>query len=384
VSARRWIAAACTAGMTLTAVSCSVARPAPAPAESAEPRRPAAVEASVRQPFDRVGYTHTADGIARVIEHAREAEAPALAENARRLGLDERTAFVAAIAPHDDHLYAERVCIHSLPFVRARHVVLIGVAHRARQFPQSEGKLVFDSFDAWHGPYGPVGVSPLRAALLSRLPPDDVLVSSKMHAGEHSLEGLVPFLQHHRRDVEIVPILVPYMRWERLAELAARTASALAGILRERRLSLGEDVALLISSDSVHYGDEGWGGRRFADFGTDGAAYDRAVARDVGLVDDYLTGPIRPHRVEAFYRSVVADDCHEYRITWCGRFSIPFGLAALSGLCAALGRPGPRGDLLRYGTTLDPGRSDLRVEGLGVTAPANLHHWVGFVSVGYR
>jgi hypothetical protein len=143
-------------------------------------------------------------------------------------------------------------------------------------------------------------------------------------------------------------------------------------------------VALLISSDSVHYGDLDWGGRSYAEFGTDGAGYDQAVARDLGLIEDYLTGTITPLRAEGFYRQVVAEDCHEYRITWCGRFSIPFGLCTLAGLSEALGLEAPVGSLLRYGTTLDPGRSDPGVPDLGVTAEANLRHWVGFTSIAYR
>jgi AmmeMemoRadiSam system protein B len=347
-------------------------------------RFPAAGGDDVRQPKDRVGFTHTSEGIARVVALAEKREAAELEAVRKRLGLNERTRLLAAVSPHDDYQYAQQVYVHVYPYLRARHVVLIGVAHRARNFPASEGKLVFDAFKAWHGPHANAPVSPLRDDLLGALAPGDVLVSNAMHAGEHSLEAMVPFLQHYNRGAAILPVLVPYMTWERLETLAGNLGKALAGILKARHLRLGEDVALLISSDSVHYGDRDWGGRDFADFGTTGAGYDRAVARDLGLIRDHLTGPIAPRRVEGFYRKVVADDCHEYRITWCGRFSVPFGLVALSALCKALGRPAPEGSLLRYGTTLDPGRCDPKVEGLGVTAPANLHHWVGFCSIAYR
>jgi AmmeMemoRadiSam system protein B len=338
----------------------------------------------IRQPRDLVGYTHTSDGISRVVAHALEAEADRLEENRRLFGLDDATALAAAVSPHDDYLYAQQVYVHCYPYLKASHVVLIGVAHRARNQPACEGRLVFEDFEAWHGPYGPLSISPLRASLLAELPPEDVWMDRALHGDEHSIEGMIPFLQHFNREAEIVPILVPYMSWDRLSELADRTADALSRIMSDRDLKLGEDVAILISADCVHYGDEGWDGRSFADFGSDGRAYDQAVARDRSLVLDCLIDEISRDGMKRFFERVVSEDYHEYKVTWCGRFSIPFGLSTLIHLSEKLGEAAPVGNLLRYGTTLDPGRTDPGVADLGVTAPANLHHWVGFAAIGYR
>ncbi|MBN2492889.1 MAG: AmmeMemoRadiSam system protein B [Planctomycetes bacterium] len=338
----------------------------------------------IRLPHDTVGFTHSAAGIARVIAVMEAAERPELEATRRRLGIEPGTGFVGAISPHDDYQYAGQLYLHLYPYLRARHAVMIGVAHHARKHPEAEGKLVFDGFQQWHGPYSPVPISPLRAVVIEALPEADRLVSQEMHAGEHSLEAMVPFLQHYQREVSIVPILVPFMTWDRLEALAGRLAQGLAAAMKERSLALGRDVAVLISSDAVHYGDEDWGGRSFADFGTNGAAYDRAVSRDLALIRDHLTERVAIEKARNFYRAVVAEDCHEYRISWCGRFSIPFGLCLLNGLARELGPAHLRGDLLRYGTTLDPGRRDPGVEGLGVTARASLRHWVGFCSIGYR
>lgn len=356
-------------GAALTVLACGGP---PAPAGPAPGRA-----GGVRAPFDTVGYAHTAEAIETVVRGAREAEG-------ERLAPPGETPWLAAIAPHDDWVYAARVYVHAFTDLRAGHVVLVGVAHHARDFPESEGRLVFDSFEAWHGPYGDVPISPLREDLLAALPPEDVLVSDALHAGEHSLEGLVPFLQHVRRDAAIVPILVPFAAFDRIAELADRAGRALAEATERRGLAPGADVAILISSDAVHYGDEGWGGRAFADFGVDGAAYDAAVARDLALIADHLAGPVEIEKLRAFSAAVVADDVHEYRIPWCGRFSVPFGLALLRAFASARGLPAPSGVLLRYGTTLDPGRTDWPVPGLGATAPASLRHWVGFAAIGYR
>jgi len=336
---------------------------------------------SVREPFDKVGYTHEGTGFDKVLAKAKELER-AVAAIPPVVAGDGPVA--AVVAPHDDYTYAARVALHAFANLDAREVVLVGVAHHAKDFPASEGKLLFDSFGAWHGPYGDVPISPLRADLLAALGSDDALVSDAMHAGEHSLEGLVPFVQNRVRGVRIVPVLVPYMSLARLTELADRTGTALAGAMKKRGLKLGKDVAIVISSDMVHYGDTGWSGRSFADFGTDGAAYDTAVARDLALIRDHLEGPISPERLSALYGALVKDDFHEYRISWCGRFSVPFGLATLRAAARSLGAPVPRGTLLNYGTTLDPGAVDYGVEGMGATGPANLHHWVGFAAIVYH
>jgi MEMO1 family protein len=336
----------------------------------------------VREPFDKVGYAHDGAGFEKVLATAAELESAWAAKQGRPA--PGGAPFSAVISPHDDYAYAARVYLHAFSRMQARYVVLLGVAHHAKDFPSSEGRLVFESFGAWHGPYGDVPISPLREDLLAALGQGDVLVSDEMHAGEHSLEGIVPFLQNRVDDVQIVPILVPYMSMARLEELARRTGEALASAMKRRGLALGEDVAIVISSDAVHYGDEGWGDKNYADFGTDGAAYDKAVARDLFLVRDHLEGPVSLDRLSGFYGELVKDDFHEYRVSWCGRFSVPFGLAALLATAKGLGSPAPVGTLLRYGTTLDPGATDYGVPGMGATAPANLHHWVGFAAMGFR
>ena len=39
--------------------------------------------------------------------------------------------WVAAICPHDDHLYAGPVYQKVIPGIRAKHIILLGVAHKA-------------------------------------------------------------------------------------------------------------------------------------------------------------------------------------------------------------------------------------------------------------
>jgi AmmeMemoRadiSam system protein B len=342
--------------------------------------RPAAGQTggmNVRGLVDTVGFCRTAEQIEEVVR---------LAEEAEREWLDApltRGPWVAAISPHDDHVYAGRVYVNVMPGVRARTVVVIGVAHRAKTWGERD-RLIFDAFDAWRGPYGPIPVSPQRAEILDRMSPDDYVVSNTFHSEEHSVEGLLPFLQYYNRNVEIVPVLVPYMDWDRLDELALDFALALADVSAEKGWVPGRDVAILISVDCVHYGDRGWGGRNYAPFGCDGRGYDLAVAREHDLIETHLEGPVGPEKLEALMlRLVDPEDVTQYRITWCGRFSVPFGLDCLYHFTTEMGRPVPRGTLLRYGTSIDLERLPVDLSGLGVTAPASLHHWVGYAAVGY-
>jgi len=334
----------------------------------------------VRGQRDTVGFVVTAAQAEDAVGRALADEEEALAADRRRLA-GRRVAGV--VCPHDDHLYAARVYVHATQLVDAPHVIMIGVFHAARLWGLSD-LLVFDRFTAWHGPWGPVPTDSLREGLLSVVPGEDVVVNDAMHCREHSLEAIVPFLQHRRRDVEIVPILVPYMGWERMERLAGDLSAALAEALHRRGWRLGRDVALVISTDLVHYGPD----FEHAPFGTDVAAYERAVARDGELIRDHLEGPLDATRLRSLlYRLTDERDVHRYRIPWCGRFSVPFGLELLRRLAERLGEPVPEGHLLRYGTSVSEAELGVgeatRRAGLGYTAPSNLHHWVGYGALAY-
>ncbi len=320
------------------------------------------------------------------VRSRRQAEAlfPALVrEEYGRDTLPADGPFVAAVCPHDDHLYAGHVYLHAIAGLRAPRLLLVGVFHAARLWNLS-GRLVFDRYAAWHAPLGPVRVDPLRDELLAALPRDDVVVDDGMHDREHSLEAIVPFLQWYRGpEVTIVPVLVPYVTWDRLEGLADDLSAALAGAIRRHGWTLGRDVAIVISSDAIHYGPD----FDHAPFGTDAAAHERAVARDLELARDHLTGPLSADRLRGlFERLVDPADVHRYRVPWCGRFSVPFGLELVRKTAARLGLPVPAGRVLRYGTSLTEAEPrvprEVREEGLGLTAPSNFHHFVGYLALG--
>ncbi len=337
----------------------------------------------VRGQMDTVGFVVTADQAGDVLEKTLGAELDSLAGDRNRLGLKPDEGVAAVICPHDDHLYAGRVYVHATELIRAPRVILIGVFHKARYW-NLENRLVFDRFEAWHGPWGPVEIDGLRDELLAGLPEDDVVVDDAMHCREHSLEAIVPFLQHDNPEVRIVPILIPYMGWERMAELADDLSTALDTALERHGWRLGRDVAVVISTDLVHYGPD----FDHAPFGTDAVAYARATARDKKLIADHLEGPVKAEKLRSLlYRLVDEDDVRSYRIPWCGRFSVPFGMEFLRRTAERRGLAVPKGTFLRYGTSLSdpelPVGAATREAGLGLTAPSNLHHWVGYGAVAF-
>jgi AmmeMemoRadiSam system protein B len=338
-----------------------------------------------RGQMDTVGFVTTAAQMEGVLAQCNELAAERRKILDRQYGWNDDTSFVAGVCPHDDYYYAGRLYPLLLQRVRAKTVILFGVFHKARVF-DCRDVLVFDAFETWRGPYGPVKVSQLREQILERLPRDDYIVSNDMQMVEHSVEAIVPFLQAYNRDVEIVSILVPYMQWDVMDRLAGDLTRVLAEISEEKGWRLGRDLCLISSADAVHYGDSGWGGASYADFGTGVRGYEAAVERDIKMAEDLLCGPVDRTRLEEFvYRCVDRDDVTRYKVTWCGRFSLPFGLNVVSRLTETLETRTLTGTLLDYGTSVSEASLDLEaLGGLGPTAPNNLHHFVGYAAIGYR
>jgi AmmeMemoRadiSam system protein B len=284
------------------------------------------------------------------------------------------------ICPHDDYLYAGRVYRQVLPLVTARTVVMVGVFHRYRKFGQHD-VLVFDPYRAWRAPDGEIAVSPLRGELLATLPPADFIQDAAMHDGEHSLEALAYWLKHARPDVEIVPIIVPAASESRLAELAQHLGAALAGALRRHGWELGRDLAIAISTDGVHYGAD----FKHTPFGEGGVdAYVKATERDRALLRGPLSGELTPVKVhELFATFVNPEQPNEYRLTWCGRFSVPLGLLLLDATRRQLGLAPAVGQAVAYSTSVGAPELPVRDVGLSETAPANLYHFVSYPAVAY-
>ncbi|NOY60591.1 MAG: AmmeMemoRadiSam system protein B [Calditrichaeota bacterium] len=338
---------------------------------------------TVRGLKDTVGFAISAAQMDLVVKLSREAEEKNLAANKQKYQLTPGTRFIAGISPHDDYIYAGPVYVHLFPYIKAKRIVIFGVSHYARHW-NVENTLIFDAFKDWHGPYGNIPVSGLREEILLKLPPLDYIISNPIQADEHSVEALIPWLQYYHRDVEIVSILVPYMRWSKLDSLSNDLAHVLAETIQRHGWKLGSDIAFLISNDCSHYGDQGWGGRNFASFGADCSGLQKGTNRDRSIAHSTLCDSLTTNKVHNFYSRVLDPaDYHKYRVVWCGRFAVPFGANTLAQLMKSLNHKPLTGTFLRYGDSVELGELAVRRVGLGVTAPANLHHWVGYVAIGY-
>ena len=294
------------------------------------------------------------------------------------------TVWRTAICPHDDYCYAGWMYPALLKNMEASTVIIFGVAHKASSF-NLENQLVFDSFGSWQGPYGAVQVSSLRDELIRHLPGGMALVHDSMQTVEHSVEALIPFLQYQDRDIEIISILVPYMEFDRMQTIGQHLARALFTIMRQKNLQWGKDLALLISSDAVHYGDEEWGGKNYAPYGTDSAGNAQALSYEKEIIRSCFKGELTTDKISRFFAYTVnPENFREYQWTWCGRYSIPFGLLTSHYLQELeFGSP-LHGIPVAYATSIIQPHLQVVDLRMGHTAIATPRHWVGYPAIGFK
>lgn len=292
--------------------------------------------------------------------------------------------YKAVINPHDDYAYAGGLYAKTLAGIKAHTIVMIGVAHRARNFDLKD-KVVFGSFDAWESPYGSVKISSERDALLQKLDKSTYIVHDEMIQLEHSLEAIVPFLQHQNRAVEIIPMVIPYMTFENMQDFSEDISEGIKEILAENNWEYGNDVAIVISNDAIHYGNEGWGGSDLAPFGVDAAGNEQARQKDHHLIESTLTANISEEKIRAFnLETVQPDDYMMYQWTWCGRYSLPYGMLVANKLNENLYQQPLFGTLIDYRSSLHNIHIEVEDIGMGHTAPANNRHWVAYVGMAYQ
>ncbi len=328
---------------------------------------------SQRGQVDAIGFASTKAQMDAVFKAAGAPPPPELCGSAPPEG-EANAAVAGVICPHDDYVYAGRVYRVVTPLVTAPLVIVVGVFHHYRQF-DCRGLLVFEDYSTWRSPDGPISVSPLRNVLLEKLPSADYIVSDAMHDSEHSVEAIAYWIKHQNPKVEILPFLVPEMSPERMAESASALAKAVAEVTGEKKMQLGKDYQVVISADAVHYGAD----FDYTPFGEGGVeAYQRAVSQDLAIIEGPLKGTLKPETVFAIMNDPKHPD--KRRVMWCGRFSVPFGLAFLKRLAEQSdlrleARPAA------YATSI--GWPELKVgpDGPRRTAPSNLYHFVGYPGV---
>ena len=95
-----------------------------------------------------------------------------------------------------------------------------------------------------------------------------------------------------------------------------KVIGVLPRFMKNHHLKWGKDVALLITTDAVHYGDEEWGGKNYAPYGTDTIGYEKVIAHEHNIIDSSLVGGLTNDKANKFFNYTVdSADYHEYRWT---------------------------------------------------------------------
>jgi len=161
-------------------------------------------------------------------------------------------------------------------------------------------------------------------------------------------------------------------------------AKAINSVARGKNWRWGKDFTLLVSNDAVHYGDTDWGGKNFARYGADSAGYKKALQHEREIIQTCLVGSPSPQKIKKFTEyTVQKEDYKQYKWTWCGRYSLPFGLLTAYYLQKERGK-NINGRLVGYSNSIAHPPVPVSDLGMGITAPANIRHWVGYVAVGYE
>lgn len=239
---------------------------------------------------------------------------------------------VGLMVPHAGYDFCGKVAASAYRLLRDRSfstVVLLGPSHR---WP-FEGAALPEE-EAFRTPLGEV---PVNRTLVRRLLDSQAgFVSlSEAHAGEHSLEVQLPFLQCSLAHFDIVPICCGDLN---LAQ-ATRLAQALAEAIR------GQEVLLVASSDMSHY-----------------PAYDDAVRCDRALLE--AIGSRDAKQVLAADRKWMGQSIPRLACTLCGLWPVVIWLET----ARELGVEGSK--VLKYANSGDvPGLGDKdRVVGYGAVA----------------
>ncbi len=342
--------------------------------------------ARIRKQVDPVGFATRSWQMDSIMKRIERLQGMKMNEALDNGNIQKYMSWKLAVSPHDDYTYVGWLYPAVLRNIKAGTVILLGVAHKAKKF-NIEGRMVFDSYDYWQGPYGPVKVSALRESIMNKLPRSSYIVSDSLQGAEHSVEAIIPFLQYYNKKVEIISILIPAMSFSTMKNLSSGLADALYNLSQynERNLQIGRDYAIVISTDAVHYGCEDWGGSDYAFYGCDTVGFYKAVDHEYEIMRNSLLGQVTEKKVQAFTQYTVQDtNYHTYKWTWCGRYSVPFGLLTLMQLENSLHSMSSLGTLIGYSTSISEKPIPVNDIKMGTTAKATIKHWVGYSAIGYR
>ena len=150
---------------------------------------------------------------------------------------------VGLICPHAGYIYSGPVAGAAISRIRFTDTfIIMGPNHTGLGKPFS-----IMTSGTWETPLGNVEIdSDLAAKILGNS--SYLEADADAHLHEHSVEVQIPFLQHFKKDVRIVPIVLSHASGSVYKEIGLEIAEVLNGLER--------DVIILASSDMTHYEPE--------------------------------------------------------------------------------------------------------------------------------
>lgn len=289
---------------------------------------------------------------------------------------------VAAISPHDDYLYAGKVYAPLYKLIKTKEVVIFGVTHGAvrKEINDPQNVIMLDDFNQWKGAYENVNVSPLREKIKKELPQQYQMVNDKAQTLEHSIEALIPFIQHYNKDIKITPIMVTMMPFERMDSLSLMLSDIISNYIKENNLTIGKDVFFLISNDADHYGED----FKNSPYGLDDKAHLKAIETDMLFAHNHFDGEINREKIVGV-TTILWPEASRNKVVpnWCGRYPIVLGLLTVTKIVHGLMGKSLEGKVLAYSDSWTNGVIPLKGTHMGITAPFSLKHWVGYLSAGF-
>ncbi len=321
---------------------------------------------NIREPFDKISYAWSEIQINKLIETI----------NRSNIKVNKIQGMpVAAIYPHDDHLYSGFTLNGTISQIKGKKkAIIFGVLHRTARKKAGEAKncLIFDNFVQWKAPIRNVKVDKkFRKFLINGLNEKNCIVSNIFHSYEHSVEAVLPFLVKYNPDIEIVPVMVSPMDLHTTEKISEKLSALIVNYLNKNKINLNE-VIFLISADANHYGQD----FKNTKFGTGEKGHKKARENDLRIYQKYFKGEITEKRIKK-----LIENKEFVKALWCGRYDIPLGLLTVEKVVKQMTDNQVFGQLIRYDDTYQDPMVPLKGYGFGISAPFSLNHWVGHMGV---
>jgi len=238
-----------------------------------------APDADVREPaVAGAFYPDSASKLKLDIEKFMEEALPARTRNV-----------VAIIVPHAGYIYSGQICADAFGQVKDKQydvIIILGTNHTTPGFEKI-------SLHPGTGFRTPLGIAPIEREVVSEIlasDPDDCVLDKSVHAREHSVEVIVPFVQVVFPEAKIVPVVVGSPD----VAMCTRFGRALAKVVKNRR------ALIIASSDLSHY-----------PAAEDAVAVDRKTLKAITTLDPALLHSVTESQMNMRVPNLVTCACGE-------------------------------------------------------------------------